>query len=77
MVEISKPIISLVMKYFFKYRDISDTSQSTLPKLPARRRYHRVDLAPGDEPLPPGQLQSVDCSATSIDYFIGIIFSSP
>ncbi|XP_062613683.1 E3 ubiquitin-protein ligase HECW2-like [Saccostrea cucullata] len=35
-------------------------SQSPLPKLPARKRYHRVDPPPGDQPLPPGWEARVD-----------------
>lgn len=35
-------------------------SQSPLPKLPARKRYHRVDPPPGDQPLPPGWEARID-----------------
>ncbi|XP_048753838.2 E3 ubiquitin-protein ligase HECW2-like isoform X3 [Ostrea edulis] len=35
-------------------------SQSPLPKIPARKRYHRVDPPPGDQPLPAGWEARVD-----------------
>ena len=34
--------------------DSAGPPSSPLPKLPARRRYHRVEPNPGDVPLPPG-----------------------
>ncbi|KAK3108116.1 hypothetical protein FSP39_001521 [Pinctada imbricata] len=37
-----------------------DGSPSPLPKLPARRRYHKVDPTPGDQPLPPGWEARID-----------------
>ncbi|XP_045168774.2 E3 ubiquitin-protein ligase HECW2-like isoform X2 [Mercenaria mercenaria] len=40
--------------------DTSGPPSSPLPKLPARRRYHRVEPGPGDVPLPPGWEARVD-----------------
>lgn len=41
-------------------RQSKDGSQSPLPKLPARKKYVRVEPTPGDEPLPPGWEARVD-----------------
>ena len=35
--------------------DCPQAPVSPLPKLPARRRYHKIDPTPGDEPLPSGR----------------------
>lgn len=40
--------------------DSTAPPSSPLPKLPARRRYHRVEPNPGDEPLPSGWEARVD-----------------
>ncbi|KAL4222136.1 E3 ubiquitin-protein ligase HW1 [Mactra antiquata] len=40
--------------------DSNGPPSSPLPKLPARRRCHRVDPNPGDDPLPPGWEAKVD-----------------
>ncbi|XP_060064691.1 E3 ubiquitin-protein ligase HECW2-like [Ylistrum balloti] len=41
-------------------RQSKEGSQSPLPKLPARKKYVRVEPTPGDEPLPPGWEARVD-----------------
>ena len=51
----SKNTVSLYILYFAA--DGIPPPVSPLPKLPARRRYHKVDPTPGDEPLPSGWLE--------------------